>query len=162
MRTRTGTILLHEVWHVLDDIVPAGRTSSLASSGMVAAVSTHGSVVRALLRLPTTLRGRGHTGDILDEVTEALQTLPALSDVELHVKPSRPAWTVGQPAYCNAWDDPSALRTSTVHRGCAQQAESGLSRMGWVLDGEHTTNRGEHVLVFDKVCVIIHANIRPE
>ncbi|WP_461145376.1 hypothetical protein [Salinifilum aidingensis] len=161
MPTRTRTHLLHEVWQALDDIVPAGRTASLAESGMVAAASTDGAVVRALLRVPTTLRGRGPTGDLLSDVVEALEVLPSFSDIELNVKPSRPAWTVGQPAYDAVWDAHAASMAPAAHTACAQQAAPDLSRMGWVLDAEHATG-GERTPAFDKVCVIIHAHIRPD
>lgn len=107
MRTATSTTLLDDVWQALEELGGAGGQDSGAGPGWITAVSSRGDQLRILLRLPADqcpqvtgpqVTGRQDTGPqgtdsegagALADVADALRGLPALTDVDLEVRPHR-------------------------------------------------------------------------
>lgn len=92
MRAPTSTTLLDDVWQALEELEGTDQRASDTGPGWITAVSTRGSQLRILLRLPAE-QCRGEAGregaSALADVADVLRTLPALTDVELEVRPHR-------------------------------------------------------------------------
>lgn len=92
MRAATSTALLDDVWQTLEELEEPGRRDSGAGPGWITAVSSRGNQLRILLRLPSEQCRQGmerEGASALAAVGDALRGLPALTDVDLEVRPDR-------------------------------------------------------------------------
>lgn len=142
--------VLAEAWETLAQIRPGSGELSLTEREFVTAVSTDGTSLRALLRLPAALWADEHR-DLLPEIEAAMKASPALHDIRVSLKVYR------------APTRPRAARTGmSGHDRCLQAARSKLSALGWEISGtEHDASAtGPVVGRFDIVRVILEARVR--
>lgn len=161
METRVHTSLLDEVWGELDRIRPPGEEHTLTELGLVTAVSTNGTVLRVLLRIPTALCWTAGRSELLVELEESIRGVSSLSEVELYAKPSRPAWSAADPNYARepTREYPLLPESPSSHSDCVESTLTESRRDGWQLDGF----RQQFCTQFrdvDKVRVIIRAQIQ--
>ncbi len=86
VRNDANGSLLDDVWDALGTLRPLGLTSSLTELGCVTAVSTNGSVLRVLLRMPSILCQLTGPDKLLADLDEVLHEIAPLANIEYDVK----------------------------------------------------------------------------